>query len=110
MANKDFPNLVNLGLISSISYSKRCQILTFISLALITVIFQRGIQLDLISSVTDRIRFHAIPVAISFLYHGQPHDYTALREVAIPFQGAGPLHDLIADAVNKKVTGRDAYY
>lgn len=110
MPNEHSSYLVTPRLISAIAYSKKCKILTLICLALIAVIFQRGFQLGLVSSVTDRIRFHAIPVAVSFLYHGHPHDYTAAREVAIPFQGAGPLHELLADSVNKEVTQRNTYY
>jgi len=102
--------LVKPGFISTIAYSKKCKILTLICLALIAVVFQRGFQLGLVSSVTDRIRFHAIPVAVSFLYHGHPHDYTAAREIAMPFQGAGPLGELLANSVNKEVTQRSTYY
>jgi hypothetical protein len=95
---------------TNIAYQKKQQIIIFLCVVLIAIIFQRGYQLGLVSSVTDRIRFHAVPVAVSFLYHGQAHDYTANREIAIPFQGQGSLGSLINDSLNKKVTQRSNYY
>lgn len=35
---------------------------------------------------THRMRYHAIPVAMSYLYHGRKHDYAAYWQIAIPFQ------------------------
>jgi hypothetical protein len=50
------------------------------------LIFVRGKNLSLDRNVTDRLRFHAIPVAASVLYHGRPHDFTAYQSMARHFQ------------------------
>lgn len=95
----------------AIKYRKKCQLLAFFCLITIATIFLRGWQLGLVHSVDmDRIRYHAIPVAISFLYHNQPHDYTAIKEIAFPFQAADPTQQLIDEAVHKEITQRDTYY
>jgi len=92
------------------SYKKKSQLLALLCLLLIGVIFQRGLQLGLVESVGPRMQYHAIPVAISVLYHGHPHDYTALRGVAIPFQGPAPVKEYVREAIDKKVEQRDTYY
>jgi len=76
----------------------------------IVIIFFRGWRLGLVESVTDRLRYHAIPVAVSVVYHNHPHDYTGIREVAIPFQGPGSLKQLLDHAVHKEIQQRDTYY
>jgi hypothetical protein len=38
------------------------------------------------SGPSNRYRLHAIPVALSQLYHGRQHDYTAYRSLALTFQ------------------------
>ena len=65
----------------------------------LTAIYARGQSLELDRHVANRLRFHAIPVAISVLYHGRPHDYTAFRNLALAFQEAAPLESKIAWAV-----------
>ena len=62
----------------------------------------RGQQLGLDETVSDRVRYHAIPVAISSLYHGWPHDYTASKSLAMGLQRVGPLNPLIAEAVARR--------
>jgi hypothetical protein len=64
----------------------------------LVAIHARGHQLGLDQHVTNRLRFHAIPVAISVLYHARPHDYTAFQSLAMPFQIAGSLETLIERA------------
>ena len=97
--------------ISNIAYKKKCQLLILLCVLLIGVIFQRGLQLGLVESVDgNRIRYHAIPVAVSVLYHGHPHDYTALREVALPFQGADSVKKYLANSIQKKIDKRDVYF
>jgi hypothetical protein len=59
-------------------------------------IYQRGKALSLDRHPTDRLRYHAIPVALSSVYHRWPHDYTALKGLAAPFQSGDALEDLIA--------------
>lgn len=94
----------------TIAYRKKCQLLALLCILFIGVIFQRGLQLGLIDSITNRVKLHAIPVAVSVLYHGHPHDYTALKEVALPFQGAGTVRQHIKDAIERKVVQADTYF
>src|SRR5262249_41173846 len=47
-----------------------------------SAIYVRGQQVGIDRNVTSRLRFHAIPVAMSVLYHGRPHDYTAYETLA----------------------------
>lgn len=48
------------------------------------------------SEPTTRTRYHAVPVAMSQLYYGRVHDYTAFREIAHNFQLVGPIEHFIA--------------
>lgn len=93
----------------NIVYRKKCQLLTFICFAIIGIMYIHGLRIGLVSSVTDRVKFHAIPVAISVVYHNHPHDYTALREIAMPFQGKDLQHT-IAESLDKKINQRETYY
>ncbi|MDP1571582.1 MAG: hypothetical protein Q8L86_16430 [Vicinamibacterales bacterium] len=71
----------------------------------------RGLELQLDKNPTDRMRFHAIPVAVSSLYHGWPHDYTAIKPLALPFQGVGSLDELIEWAVTHEAPPvNDVYF
>ena len=94
----------------TIVYRKKCQLLGLLCLLLIGVIFQRGLQLSLVDSVGVRIQYHVLPVAVSVLYHGHPHDYTALRAVAIPFQSADAPQQLLKSAVETIINTREVYY
>ena len=69
-----------------------------------------GIELNLHNNVTERARFHAIPIAISQLYHGRIHDYTGYKEVTIPFQGPENIQQLIDQAKVWPVKSRDSLY
>jgi hypothetical protein len=53
------------------------------------------VRLGLYRQVSARTRAHAIPVALSQLYHGHPHDYTARLGVALAFRGPEPLDELL---------------
>ncbi|MCZ7643473.1 MAG: flippase-like domain-containing protein [Pseudorhodoplanes sp.] len=59
---------------------------------------------------TNRTRFHAIPVAISQIYHGRPHDYTGSRSIAMKFQGDDPLGRLIIQMTRAQVAPDDPPY
>jgi hypothetical protein len=77
----------------------------------LTAIYARGQRIELDQHVTNRLRFHAIPVAISVLYHGRPHDYTAFWNLAIGFQGPDPLQSKIEWAVKyTPVPNERTYY
>lgn len=58
--------------------------------ALVIYVFNRGVSLGIDQGTTDRLRFHAIPVAIATLYHDFPHDYTSRKQIALTFQDTGP--------------------
>lgn len=73
-------------------------------------IHARGLELSLDKNPTDRMRFHAIPVAISSLYHDWPADYTGIRPLSLRFQSAGPLDELIPWAVAYQQTPADGVY
>jgi hypothetical protein len=52
---------------------------------------------------SNRMRFHAIPVAISQIYHGRTHDYTADWQVAMKFHNEHPLVQAIWEAVDPRL-------
>ena len=99
----------NLSL-PAVSYRKKCQVLAILCVTLIVILFFHGWRLGLVDSVTNRLRFHAIPVAVSVVYHGHPHDYTAIREVALPFQGEGTTAQLLAQSVKQDISQRAPYF
>lgn len=77
----------------------------------IVLAFVTGISLGLDKNdPSSRTRIHAIPVAISQIYHGRPHDYTADWSIALPFQSKLPLGGLIEAAVRAKVPPDDRTY
>lgn len=59
---------------------------------LVCLLFATDRRLGLHQFASTRYRFHAIPVAISTLYHHRPHDYTAMRTLAHHFHN--PTRDL----------------
>jgi hypothetical protein len=77
----------------------------------LALIYFRGQHAQIDRHVTNRLQFHAIPVAISVLYHGRPHDYTAFSSVAIPFQNPTPDVDTkIAQAISQTPPANDPTY
>lgn len=64
-----------------------------------------GIEIGLHHSATERTRYHGLPVAISQVFFNQPHDYTAIKSVALPFQSSAPYNSLIKAA---KSASRDS--
>lgn len=73
-------------------------------------IHARGLELSLDKNPTDRMRFHAIPVAISSLYLGWPADYTGMKSMSTHFQVAGPLEPIIHWAVAYQPPAVDGVY
>jgi hypothetical protein len=59
---------------------------------------------------SSRMRLHAIPVAISQIYHGRKHDYTAYWSVAMQFHNETPLAIAIQSAVTMPVSPQDRTY
>ena len=89
---------------------RRAAVWVWVGFALFTI-YGRGRELALDINVTDRLRYHAVPVAISSLYHDWPHDYTAIRPLAFHFQYVpGPLDELITWAVAYQQQPAEAVY
>lgn len=61
-------------------------ILAAVLLSLVALLYATDRRLGLYHFASTRCRFHAIPVAVSVLYHNRPHDYTANRSLAMGFQ------------------------
>ena len=78
--------------------------------AALAVIYSRGLEVQIDQHVTGRLRFHAIPAAMSVMYHGRPHDYTASSAIAMNFQMNGPIEEKIAWAVDAKLPAADPVY
>jgi hypothetical protein len=92
-------------------YRKKRNLLLLFIFFLFCFLFYRGFALHLVDSINTRIRYHALPVAISVLYHKHPHDYTGLRIVELPFQGGADAKDLLKSAVHQDVgQSKDVYY
>jgi hypothetical protein len=77
---------------------------------LFALLFAADDRLGLYQKASNRVRFHAIPVAISELYHNRQHDYTAFRTLAHRFHDSSrPLDEQIAEAIRSD-PGTDTYY
>ena len=94
----------------SLNYKKKRQFLLILVFGLISVLFARGLQLHLANKITYRIKLHAIPIAISVLYHHHRHDYTGFRVIELPFQGTGDTTNLIKDAISQDLKGDNSNY
>jgi hypothetical protein len=76
-------------------------ILAGAALTLLLLLYAADRRLGLYRHASERYRFHAIPVAISTLYHHRPHDYTAYRGLALRFQNTRKdLDDQIREALH----------
>lgn len=84
---------------SRLTFGQQVLVAVWILLA-VSAIYYRGIDIGIDRQVSSRLRYHAIPVAMSVLYHHRPHDYTAFFTIATNFQIPGPIEDKIAFAVN----------
>jgi hypothetical protein len=82
-----------------------------LSAVLLALLYQTDRDLGLYKSPSGRYRYHAMPVAISYLYHNHPHDYTARKYLAWRFQDhKWVLDDLIVDVIaNPPVPDPDLY-
>jgi len=90
---------------------QRALVWAWTALALVAI-YRGGQHAELDRHVTNRLQFHAIPMALSVLYHGRPHDYTAFSSLAIPFQYPTPdVETKIARAIsNVPPAGDPTYY
>jgi hypothetical protein len=62
------------------------------------------------SDPSSRMRVHAMPVAISQIYHGRAHDYTAYWSVAMRFHNPQPLDAAMDQAVRAEIPPGDRTY
>ena len=62
------------------------------------------------SDPTTRTRYHAIPVVMSQIYHGRPHDYTAYWSIAAMYQSNWSLPAVIDWTLQHKVPPNDRTY
>ena len=87
-------------------------VLTAATCALVCLLFTAERRLGLHQSLSTRYRFHAIPVAVSTLYHNRPHDYTAHRSLAMSFHDAGrDIDEQIREAIRpESVIDGGTYY
>jgi hypothetical protein len=69
-----------------------------------------GLRSELDRNITERTRYHAIPVALSQIHHDRPHDYTGWKEIAIPFQGGEEIPKIIKRTNEKKTTINSEVY
>lgn len=60
---------------------------------------------------STRLQYHAMPVAMSVLYFGQPYDYTANFSVAMAFQNSRPLAENVQRVLDPAFSrGTDVYF
>ncbi|HEV2986146.1 MAG TPA: hypothetical protein VGX46_17230, partial [Vicinamibacterales bacterium] len=104
---------IAVGLGRSLSRARTWQqLLPWVSAALaVWAIFLRGERAGIDRHVSNRLRFHAIPMAISVLYHAGPHDYTGFSSIAIPFQDtSSDLDAKISAALKQNLPAHDSTY
>ena len=73
----------------------------------IGVVAARGQSLALDRHPSNRLMLHVLPVAVSVLYHGRVHDYTAFKSIAMAMRGG---EDVTAASVRAVPPGDDTYY
>lgn len=80
------------------------------AVAILALLAAADSRLGLHRHASNRYRFHAIPVAVSQLHHGRPHDYTAFRPLAYRFHdGSRDLDEQIAESLYAD-PGTDTYF
>jgi hypothetical protein len=86
--------------------------LSVIAFTLLALLARTDRDLELWKSLSNRYRFHAIPVSLSHLYHGHPHDYTGRRAFAHTFQQSNEELDAIIPRMiaNPPPNDTDTYY
>ena len=67
-------------------------------------------RLGLYRHISARTRAHAIPVALSQLYHHHPHDYTARLGVALAFRAPETLGELLKRYSDPAHAGEEGTY
>lgn len=84
---------------------------TGVLVVLVALLAATDVRLGLHQFASNRCRFHAIPVAVSVLYHQRPHDYTADRSLAMRFQNTTPeLDQQIREAIHQPHDHSGTYF
>src|SRR3990167_813697 len=60
---------------------------------LVALTYISGVYQKWHATSDNRMKFHAIPVAISTLYQGHKHDYRGWRSTEIPFRSIDALNN-----------------
>jgi hypothetical protein len=97
-------------MLQGLTYHKKRRMLFLLLFSLFLFLFYRGFELNLVKPITERIRLHAIPVAISVLYQGHKHDYTGLHEIAMRFYGSDSTRHLIQSTTSQGVQDKHRKY
>lgn len=87
--------------------------LIIIVYVLLATLYIGGLYQKLYKSADNRMKFHAIPIAISNLYQGHKHDYRGWLSTERPFQGVnGVLQDSFIKKQRKASVNKEAghYY
>lgn len=91
--------------------NKKSIVIVSFGFLLILIISLRIIHLGLDKNHSDtRLRFNAIPTAISVLYHNHTHDYTSIASIAYSFQGDGNIDSLINNSISKDINKTGTYF
>lgn len=88
---RDYPRIGHAVLVA-------CSLAAFLATLVVALSF--GLST---TEPTERMRYHALPVAISQLYHGQAHDYTGHWQVAMEFQSPGSTASELIPKTAKQV-------
>lgn len=94
------------------NFSFRSKHIIFIVYGLLAALFISGLYQKLYKSADNRIKFHAVPVAISTLYQEHKHDYRAWSSTEKPFQAIpGLLEDhFISEQIKVPVDKDQGHY
>lgn len=88
----------NRGGFPEVGSRNRRVVLVLLCLGMVPLTYQLAHRRGLLDHVGDRLRFHAIPVALTDLYQGGRGDYTAWKSLALPFQDkTRPIEELLAE-------------
>jgi hypothetical protein len=73
------------------------------AMLILAAMYERGLSIGIDQPITSRLRYHAIPVAMSVLYHGRQHDYTAYRSLALGFQARPEAIPITQDSIEARL-------
>lgn len=101
---------VSSASVSSATMGRMLLVVIALAAFLTTLGFARSIGLST-AEPTQRMQYHALPVAISQLYHGRAHDYTAHWQIAMTFQApGGTVQERIIESVTQALPATPQTY